>query len=78
LAEQDLLTTHGNITADFVTSEELVEYIDEEKVYELEGNYHFVPPAPVTEDDHIEQLMEVPYTTSKPPIQSPYPKSTIE
>jgi hypothetical protein len=34
-------------------------------------------PAPsITEDDHIEQLMDVPETTSNPTIVAPYPTST--
>jgi hypothetical protein len=35
------------------------ESIDEEEVAELEGENNVVPPLPITNDDHIEQLMDV-------------------
>jgi hypothetical protein len=36
--------------------------LEEEGVYELEGERHVGPPPANTEVDHIEQLMDVPET----------------
>jgi hypothetical protein len=44
----------GISQVDFITSELEEEDVEEEKVYELEGEYHVGPPPPITEDDHIE------------------------
>jgi hypothetical protein len=51
------------------------EDIKEKEAYELEGEVHVGPPPTTTEDDHIEQLMDVPETSS-PAIVAPYPTST--
>jgi hypothetical protein len=45
-------------------------------VYELEREGHVGPPPAITEDVHIEQLTDVPETTSNPSIVAPYPTST--
>jgi hypothetical protein len=50
--------------------------VEEEEVYELEGEGNVGPPPTITEDDHIEQLMDVPKTTSTPTIVAPYQTST--
>jgi hypothetical protein len=50
------------------------EDVEEEKVFELN---HDGPPSAITEDDHVEHLMDVPATT-KHTFVSPYPKSNRE
>jgi hypothetical protein len=47
-------------------------------VYELEGEGHVGPPPTIAEDDYIEQLMDVPETTSNPTVVAPYPTSTSQ
>jgi hypothetical protein len=42
----------------------------------LEEEGHVGPPPSITEDNHIEQLMDIPETTSSPTIVAPYPTST--
>jgi hypothetical protein len=51
---------------------------DEEEVgAEQEGDYHVVPPPPITKDDFIKQKMDVPLATA-PIIPVPYPKVSQE
>jgi hypothetical protein len=45
--------------------------MEEEEAYELEGEGHVGPPPTVSEDDHIEKLMDVPETTSSPVVVAP-------
>jgi hypothetical protein len=68
----------GISQVDYVSSEVEMEDgdMEEEDVYELEGEGHVGPQPTITEDDHIEQLMDVPETTSSPTIVAPYPTST--
>jgi hypothetical protein len=47
--------------------------MEEEEAYEMEGAGHV---STITEDDHIEQLMVVPETTSSSTIVAPYQIST--
>jgi Reverse transcriptase (RNA-dependent DNA polymerase) len=50
--------------------------VEEEENYEVKGETHFGPPPAITEDDHIEQLMDVPETTWNPTTVAPYPTFT--
>jgi hypothetical protein len=63
---------------DFITSEVEEEDIYKEKEAELEVEDHVGPPLPITEEDHTEQLMDVPTVAKAPSIVSPYPKTTKE
>jgi hypothetical protein len=67
----------GISQVDYVSSEVEAEDEDmeEEEAYELEGEGQIGPPPTNTEDIHIEQLMDVPETTSRPTIVAPYPTS---
>jgi hypothetical protein len=42
--------------------------MEEEDLYELKGEGHVGPPPGITEDNHIEKLMDVPETTSNPKL----------
>jgi cytochrome b involved in lipid metabolism len=68
----------GILQADFISSEVDVkaEDMEEEESYALEVESHVGLPPTITEDDHIEHLMDVPETTSSPKIVAPYPTST--
>jgi hypothetical protein len=66
----------GISQVDFISSEVEGEDMEEEEVFDLEGEGHVTPPPFITEDDHIEQLMDVPETASDPTIVAPYPTST--
>jgi hypothetical protein len=46
--------------------------MEEEEACELEREGHVGTPPPITEDDHIEQLMHLPEITSSPTIVAPY------
>jgi hypothetical protein len=68
----------GISQVDFISSEVEVEDDDmeEEEAYKLKGEGYVVPPPTSTKDDHIEQLMDLPETTSTSAIVAPYPTST--
>jgi hypothetical protein len=52
--------------------------LEEEEVYELEGQGHVGQLPAINEIDHIEQLMHVPETTSDPTTVAPYPRPNRE
>jgi hypothetical protein len=68
----------GISEVDFILSDVELEDEDmeEKEAYELEGEVHVIPQPTISEDDHIEQLMDVPETTLSPTIVAPYPTST--
>jgi hypothetical protein len=60
----------------FITGEVEAEDMDETEVCDLEGELHVGPSPAITEDEHIEQLIDVPEVTLNPAIVAPYPTST--
>jgi hypothetical protein len=66
----------GISQVDLITSEVEDEELEEEEVFELEGEGNVGTPPAITQDDHIEHQMDVPETTSNPTIVAPFPTST--
>jgi hypothetical protein len=68
----------GISQVDFITSEVEKEEVDEKEKEELERKDYAVPPFPITNDDHTEQLMDVTTVAKSDTIVVPYPKPTRE
>jgi hypothetical protein len=70
----------GISQVDYVSSEveEEDKDMEDEGAYALEGEGHVGPPPAITKEDHIEQLMDVPKSTSTTTTVAPYPTSTIQ
>jgi hypothetical protein len=68
----------GISQVDYVSSEVEEEEgdLEEEEAHELEEDGHVGPPPTITEEDHIEQIMDAPKAEPSPEIVAPYPTST--